>query len=349
MKSPVLRFAQAGTKVSDFCKLLRSQELGRLRLRASSGCLFDDGIELLPRGDGISLQAPSVSLAKVLASASLNKETQRKLLLSYLLAKAAWQFYDSDWMAEAWSKHEVQFMQQRLDKLQNKVLLNYRPFILAEFRDDAPQAPSSQGRGVVAETPRRTHIFPKILALGITLLEIELGESIENRYLKEFLDVDGRPRANADHMTAGDFIDSDEWKRRKEVYMPVRQAIEICVKPDTGRLGTDPARVRENLHRYVVTPLRALFGMAYDCDGCPEKFDPGPMNFEPFDLYDDAFVPDPSMQGAIGSNSRSVQVVEHPSLIPVVTAGPHQVQQPEAVVDEDCELFGDEEQEPDPK
>ncbi|KAH6869555.1 hypothetical protein B0T10DRAFT_281115 [Thelonectria olida] len=282
-KTRVLRSARGDKKISDFCKLLQSQELGCLKLRASSGGLFDDGIEL--SRDGISLQAPSVSLARVLASASLNKDSQRKLLLSYLLAKAVWQFYDSDWIAEAWSKQEVQFMQQRIDKLQNKVLLNYRPFISAEFRDDAPPqgAPSLEGYGVVAKTPKGTHIFPKILALGITLLEIELGEGIENRYAREFLDADGRPRANAAHMTAGDFITSDKWKAQKKVYLPVRQAIEICVKPDTGQLGTDPARVRENLHRCVVAPLGALFGMAYDCDGCPEKFDPGPMNFESSD------------------------------------------------------------------
>lgn len=354
-KTRVLRFARSGKKVSDFCKLIRSQELGCLRLRASSGGLFDDGIELLSRGDGISLQAPSVSLARVLASASLNEDSQRKLLLSYLLAKAVWQFYDSDWIAEAWSRHEVQFMRQRMDNLQHKIRLNYRPFISAEFREDAPPqgAPSLQGHGVLAETPRRTHIFPKILALGITLLEIELGEGIENRYAREFLDADGRPRANAAHITAGDFITSYMWKARKKAYLPVKQAIEICVKPDTGQLGADPARVRENLHRCVVAPLGELFGKAYDCDGCPEKFDPGPINFElSDDTCDNACsVPDSAdMREAIGSpNSPSVpqHVVEYPTLMPAVTAKLHEVQEPEAAVigAEDCELFGNENQE----
>ncbi|USP74754.1 S8 family peptidase [Curvularia clavata] len=338
MKPPNSRSAQSGTKVLDFCKLLRSQELGCLRLDASSGCLFDQGIELSLREDGISLQAPSVSLERVLGLKSLQNEIQRKLLLSYLLAKAAWQFYDSDWMAEAWSKHEVQFMRQRLGNLQNKAILNYRPFILVEFQDDAPRTPSLQGRNAMGETVRRTHIFPKILALGITLLEIELGEGIEKRYPREFLDADGRPRANADHLTAGDFISSEEWKGRNKTMKFVKQAIEICVKPDTGLLGTDPVHVRENLHRYVVTPLRNLFDMMYDCGGCPENFDPGPMNFEPSDLDNNAFVPCVSMQEKIGTSSHSVQVVEHPLLMPVVTASSHQFQQPEAVMDGDYEL-----------
>ncbi|KAI9662763.1 MAG: hypothetical protein M1829_006158 [Trizodia sp. TS-e1964] len=295
-----LRFKQTGKKILGFCRLIRSQELGRLKLSASGSGLFDEGVESF-KGNGFSPQAPSVSLARVLKSASLNKDEQRKVLLSYLLAKAVWLFYESDWMAEDWTKHTVQFMQQRLDKLQNDVLLNHRPFISAELRALVPRLnpasyqqdqPQEQEHECKAEPPRQSHIFPKILALGIMLLEIELGEGIENRHRSEFLNSNGQPRENAGHITAGFFITSVEWKHRHKVLKTVKQAIEICVTPDTGKLGTDRKRVRDKLYEYVVVPLGELFNTMYDCpDRCPEKFDPGPINVGSSDgLCDTAFM-----------------------------------------------------------
>lgn len=271
-------------------------------------------------------------------------------------------------MAEGWTKDKVQFMRQRLDKLERKALLNHLPFISAELRTSAlglnsashQEAPSSQEQDATTETPRQTHIFPKILALGIMLLEIELGEGIEKRHPIEFLDADGRPRTNAGHITAGGFIKSEEWKRT-EVYQAVRESIEICVRPDTAKLGTDPARVRESLYIHVVAKLGTLFGLAYDCDGCPEKFDPGPMNFEPSDgLSDTVFMLDQVDMQDTRQTPDVPPLLQHfaegPRLLPAVTAASHQVQGGDSELEtvvmdvEDCELFGEEGQEPpDPK
>ncbi|KAK6523154.1 hypothetical protein TWF694_006049 [Orbilia ellipsospora] len=173
-KAKSQRFATNGEKIRDFCRLIRSRELGRLNLSASNRGLFDDGLELTPNKNDLSLRTPSISLADVLASTNLRSDPQRKLLLSYLLAKAVWQFYDSDWMGEAWTKHSIHFMQQCLDKMQRKAQLYHKPFISADLRGSIAHSDHASSR--------RSHIFPKILALGVMLLEIELGQDIEDRY-----------------------------------------------------------------------------------------------------------------------------------------------------------------------
>ncbi|KAF4976943.1 hypothetical protein FDECE_18415 [Fusarium decemcellulare] len=350
-----VRFSAPDEEITNFCKLLDSVELGCLNISASSDCLFDGGTEIPPRQHNISLQTPSVSLATVLASASLDKDSQKKLLLSYLLAKASCDLYDSNWMTDAWSKHEVQFMRQRREKLQNDVLLNHQPFLSSKFEHDMSPVEFNSSSTVEAPTrpSRQTHIFPKILALGIVLLEVELGESIENHYPEEFCHMDGRPRENATHMAAGVVINSDDWKNRKNIYEPVKRAIEICVKPDTGQLGTNPAYVREQLYRSVVAPLGQLFSMAYACDGCPEKFDPGPMKLR-LDQVNSAW-PTVASTGSGDEGGLYEASVPQPTVTGLPLVSPKEglfdeVHKLEALsITEDCELFSDKWQEaPDP-
>ncbi|KAF3206925.1 hypothetical protein TWF106_000532 [Orbilia oligospora] len=270
-KSKSLVFARKGDEIRDFCDLVRSRALGRLNLSVSSRGFFDDGLELAPSKRELSLRTPSISLADVLVSTNLRSDNQRKLLLSYLLSKAVWQFYDSDWMAEAWTKHNVHFMRQCLDRMQQKVRLYHRPFISADL--GVSTAPSKDS------SPKRSHIFPEILALGVMLLEIELGQNIEDHYSDEFLDADGKPRENADHITAGIIINSEKWGSRSATYQAVKKVIEICVKPDKCKLGVDPTRLRDNLYQSVVVPLKNLFTLSWACpEGNPENFDPGPMD-----------------------------------------------------------------------
>ncbi|KAJ8116066.1 hypothetical protein ONZ43_g4521 [Nemania bipapillata] len=60
-------------------------------------------------------KAPSVSLATVLEKRKLHGHDLLRLLLSYLLAKAVWQLYDSDWTASNWSKDSRHFMRERVN------------------------------------------------------------------------------------------------------------------------------------------------------------------------------------------------------------------------------------------
>jgi hypothetical protein len=269
-----ISFRQTGQLVSDFCSLIRSTSLDRLKLSASGGGLYDLGSELPGYGRRFALKAPSVPLADILDCHSLRGDSMRKILLSYLLAKAVWQFYESEWMAEDWTKHTIHFMRQE------RGLLDHRPFLSAEFR----ALVSSQRLSDSDKPSRRTHIFPKVLALGIMLLEIQLGEGIETRYSEAHHDKDGALRENAGHAAAGEIIISKDWRSRiatGKIYSFVGEVIDICVKPDTGRLGTDPAHIQESLYGCIVAPLQEALVWMHECpDKCPEKLDPGPIQLD---------------------------------------------------------------------
>lgn len=74
-----------------FCEIITNRQRSQLKLAVS-----DDRLVLQrfgPLSQGFLLATSSVSLAKLLDVAKLSQKM--KLLISYFLAKAVWQFYDS--------------------------------------------------------------------------------------------------------------------------------------------------------------------------------------------------------------------------------------------------------------
>jgi hypothetical protein len=280
-----------------FCGLIRREQRGRLILNAAEDGLacvrLELNVEQLKRL--LLWKAPSVSLATVLEKRKLDGDDQLKLLLSYLLAKALWQFYDSNWMTRDWTKHSIHFMRECLSgspEPQEIIILIDKPFFAAELsRNPSQPCPPSQcesscGNDSTDGFPSATHPYPKILALGIMLLEIELGEGIEMHRSQDSLDDKGRPIENDDHYTAVRVILSPMWQRRNS-YQAVKGMIEICLKPDIGKLGTDQACVRSKLYTYIVAPLGKLFRQAWSRDKDPEAFSPNPVSFKSTEFRSD--------------------------------------------------------------
>lgn len=114
------------------------------------------------------------------------------------------------------------------------------------------------------------------------LLEIELGEGIEQHRTKEFLG-DNEPIENDDHYTAAIIIFSPMWAKRN-TYRAVKEIIEIFLKPDIGKLGVQEACVRQNIHTHIMAPLARLFRQAWSHDGDPESFSPDPIHFRSTDF-----------------------------------------------------------------
>ena len=229
-------------------------------------------------------------------------------------------------MAEHWTKHTVQFMLQRDDEMEDEVFLSYQPFISTVFnaskpppgpspsQEDPPQGFGTtndllQGLKTTNKPHEHSHKYPKVLAFGIMLLEIEMETTLEKLCpsLKKFFDdnnylhdengqvlyQNGQPLDEKDQMrvvharyfAAGTFIKSKDWKRhvRSNTLDPVRQVIEICVTPDTTKLGTDPTQIRQTLSTEVVGELdRLVKGIITESW---VNFDPGPINFNPSDVF----------------------------------------------------------------
>ncbi|TGJ84207.1 hypothetical protein E0Z10_g4570 [Xylaria hypoxylon] len=300
-RSPRVKWLSSGRiSPEEFCALVRRRERGRLVLSAASDGLVYERAEL--NLDQLKrlflLKASSVSLATVLEKRKLHGDVQLRLLLSYLLAKAVWQFYDSDWMASNWSKDRIHFMRERLNgssEPQEVITLIHKPYFATELSPPlasstcASPSECSTEQDLMQRFPSATHFHPKILALGIMLLEIELGEGIELHRLEESFD-DENLIENDDHFTAGRIILSPMWEKRN-MYQAVKEMIEICLKPDTGKFGIEEAPARDNLYTYIVAPLGRLFRQAWSRDGDPESFSADPVSFKATEFPSDDLEP----------------------------------------------------------
>ncbi|KAF7502928.1 hypothetical protein GJ744_004804 [Endocarpon pusillum] len=234
-----------------FCKIITNRKRSQLKLDVS-----DDG--LLLQGPGYLSQdfllgTSSVSLAQLLDVAKLSRKM--KLLLSYFLAKAVWQFYDSEWMQTEWTKETVHFMFERRSKIPKGIFIN-EPFLSARFH-------CQQRRSVDDEF--RSHLFPKILSLGIMFLETELGIKIEDYRMPEDRGPDGEPTVNADHFAAMEVFNKSELWEEKDTFCAFIDVIGACLTPDHFKpFLNDVHGLRDAFEKHIVNPLQALYKTAWE-------------------------------------------------------------------------------------
>ncbi|KAI9766109.1 MAG: hypothetical protein M1840_006816, partial [Geoglossum simile] len=153
-------------EVGMFCKLL-GRRLGDVRI-----CLKLQAGELFQLYDGEQVNqhiipTPSISLAKVLEVCRLS--TKMKIVLAYILARSVWQFYDSDWMKNKWTSEVIHFMLERSpDEVDTEQPKTYacNPCFAFQFDD------SGNGSTEYCDYFSIIHRYPRVLALGILLVEI---------------------------------------------------------------------------------------------------------------------------------------------------------------------------------
>lgn len=165
--SPTDKQSSQVVQVGKFCELLRTP-VGDVRicLNVQAGQLRDK--EEIDEVDQYILHQPSIPLAKALQLRRLS--TRMKIALSYILAQSFWQFYNSDWMKSRWTSEFIHFM---LEKSFDDVRDAEEPKIKAcnpcySFRFN--DSDSDFVEHCVA--PKIRHRYPRVLALGILLLEI---------------------------------------------------------------------------------------------------------------------------------------------------------------------------------
>lgn len=154
-------------QVGKFCELLRTS-VGdvRIRLKVHGGQLRD--LQEIDDVDQYILHKPSIPLAKALELRQLS--TRMKIALSYILAQSFWQFYNSDWMKTRWTSECIHFM---LEKSPDDVRDTEQPKIKAcnpcySFRFNDSDSDFTE----YCVAPKIRHRYPRVLALGILLLEI---------------------------------------------------------------------------------------------------------------------------------------------------------------------------------
>ncbi|KAH8881812.1 subtilisin-like protein [Thozetella sp. PMI_491] len=91
-------------------------------------------------------------------------------LLAYVLAKTVWHYYDSDWMNFGWTKHNIYFMAETTNGYEIKYLC--RPYVHVNLNTSHGRPPEyRQVFGMM-------HRYPRVLALGILLLQLSTADPI---------------------------------------------------------------------------------------------------------------------------------------------------------------------------
>ncbi|KAM3075288.1 hypothetical protein ACMFMF_005966 [Clarireedia jacksonii] len=267
----------------EFCKLIREQKLSYPVLRGTRGSLTKE--RDYPQSIMV-VNEPSMSLGKLIYQKKLKNDDALRVKLSYLVAKAVWQFYDSHWMSEAWSKDIIHFMKEEDITDQSILVYLQRPFITAKIgsgKQDSSSPFVSESETDDKPVSACLHTYPKILSLGIILLEILRGEVIDEfRNRQKFRDSEGNLLKDADLVIAGLLIKSEKkGKPGKDKYISnirelLKEVIDFCIKADVEKLGRDSKEVRANLRTHVVAPLYQLYSRS-----CPEDYVPDPIELSP--------------------------------------------------------------------
>ncbi|RSL85898.1 hypothetical protein CDV31_016489 [Fusarium ambrosium] len=242
------------THIADFCERISTREQYQLSLKVSGKQLHF--VEWCEGARSWVPNTPSVSLSTILRNHKLSQKM--KYLLSYLLAKSVWQFYSTDWMGKEWTKESIHFMFERRQGAKNAGVYLNEPFISARFDPD----------GSNNDAEFRPHKFPKIKALGIVLLEIELGTVIEDHYEEECYAPDGELNADADLYAALKLFDDPD--RLEDTFPLLKTVIGDCLRPSKFMQHRQSVEeLRKVLQEDVVDHLHTLIKLY----GQPEKID----------------------------------------------------------------------------
>lgn len=152
---------------SQFCELIK-RRIGpaKICLQAKDNKLFQ--LPDLAEVDDDIADAESISLSDMLQQHDV---AVKKLLLAYVLAKSVWQYYNSDWMSVRWTPRSVQFFHERRgddDDDDSAGPLDGSPYVVLPNLDTAPSLLSAEH----IPTEAVVHRYPRLLALGMLLLEI---------------------------------------------------------------------------------------------------------------------------------------------------------------------------------
>ena len=184
---------------------------------------------------------PTISLQELLQT-STKLPLREKRILAVVLANSSLQLCESPWFSKDWSKEDISFFYKSATHVDLK-----RPYLSTSFQN-FPQDDDQ-------DAMLRIHPNQSILALGILLLEIQLGKPIESQRAAEDL-IDGqRANVNTDLTTALRLLEDSV----DDIYEDYRTAIQAClncnfVSPDQA-LDLENAEFRQAVYENIVAPL----------------------------------------------------------------------------------------------
>jgi hypothetical protein len=186
-------------------------------------------------------------------------------VLAYILAKAVWHYYDSQWMGFGWTNDDVLFMPEA----ENDGSASYfcKPYLSASFDNPTRRDESQECRqdfGVV-------HRYPRIFGLGMMLMDIAttIPISTTGRPYEWTPSISNERLATLkSYLSHGKFHDDCQFPR-------YRHAVEKCLDSKLFQNAPfNPRKPAENLEERrtilydeIVDPLRQLIeGTGWDAE-----------------------------------------------------------------------------------
>jgi hypothetical protein len=117
----------------------------------------------------------SISLGTALQDSNYFMRPKERFCLAYLLAKSVWQYYNSDWMKSPWTHEDIHFLEEQgpEEKGCGGFFKSCHPYFSARFEE----SDTIIGEYYIGKDIILMHRYPKVLALGIMLIEIVRGQS----------------------------------------------------------------------------------------------------------------------------------------------------------------------------
>lgn len=181
-------------------------------------------------------------------------EGRDRLILSYILAVSLLHLYEGPWLQKNWSNQTICF------------LINAQRQGRPNFTKPLLTASCTKLISTSATTNQlHVHSYPSILALGIMLLEISLGTTMDlEREGKEKQD-DGNVNCKSDFLVAlrlfDDWIEQSKRNISNAIPQGLKTAIEACLYPSKIPY-TKPPPKEDQVLQYILTDIVAPLGTA---------------------------------------------------------------------------------------
>lgn len=177
-----------------------------------------------------------MTLQQLLSTGASEWNAVEKLVLSVILGYSLFYFYDGAWLGGKWSRDNILFFTQTGS-------IPLQPFLRSR------RCPDAHGAAHFMDEDSIFHRYPSILEFGVTLLEIDLGRSLESfpSRIKEIKTIDDQ-YAKA----------CEVFKIRKPYILSkhYREAIYACLYQDFSDAENDGAeQFRHQIYECIVRPL----------------------------------------------------------------------------------------------
>lgn len=232
--------------------------------------------------DRRAMPTESISLTEVLEHYRIS--SKGKFYLAYVLAKSVWRYYNSDFMKAPWTTESVHFMWETKhatdeDSVPKIGLASPCFAFMPPILEQAKAMEHCESSSVL-------HRYPKVLALGILLVDI-CRKTVPNR------DTNASPleeQINDDFMKYNDIVRNTSWPdldvQHKDAIRTYKDAVCKCLDPKHFHIPSSTKtpdqgikRRRNALYTHVVLPLETLcadFGIIDKSDSLDQLSHPGP-------------------------------------------------------------------------